>query len=80
MSREILEEAFRKSRKEEERQLAKAKIMETLGRVVGTTIAIMIDGTVVWMVLKFMIGLQVGWVAVLGGMFLLNLLVLKIKS
>ena len=80
MSREILEEAFRKSRKEEERQLAKAKIMETLGRVVGTTIAIMIDGTVVWMVLKFMIGLQVGWVAVLGGMFLLNLLVLKFKS
>ena len=80
MSREILEEAFRKSRKEEERQLAMAKFTETLGRVVGTTVAIMIDGTVVWLILKFMIGLQVGWVAVLGGMFLLNLLILKLKS
>jgi hypothetical protein len=81
MSKEVLEKAFEKTKEIEERQMKKLRLAENIGKFAGIVTAVALDTTAVWLIIKFMIGLSaVTWVQVLGGMLLLNILCIKLKS
>ena len=81
MSRDVLEKAFEKTKEIEEKQMKKLRLAENIGRFAGIAVAVAMDTTVVWLILKFMIGLSaVTWLQALGGMLLLNILYIKLKS
>lgn len=81
MSKEVLEKAFEKTKEIEEKQMKKLRLAENIGRIAGISVAVAMDTTAVWLILKFMIGLSaVTWIQALGGMLLLNILYIKLKG
>ena len=81
MSKDVLEKAFEKTKEIEEKQMKKLRLAENMGRFAGISVAIAMDTTAVWLILKFMIGLvTVTWVQTLGVMLLVNILFIKLKS
>ena len=74
MSKEILEKALNKTRELEEKEMKKMRLAESAGKWVGIAIAISLDATFVWLVVKFMIGAaSFTWLGALGVMLLANL-------
>ncbi len=74
MTRELLEKALNKTRELEEKEKKKMRIAESLGKWVGIAIAISLDSTFVWLIVKFMIGVaSFTWLGALGVMLLANL-------
>ena len=81
MTREILEKALEKTNKIEERQVKKLRLAENIGKFAGISVAIAMDTTAVWLIVKFMLGFAAfTWVNALGIMFLANILYIKFKS
>ena len=81
MSKEVLEKAFEKTKEIEEKQMKKLRLAENIGRFSGIATAVALDTTVVWLIIKFMIGVSaVSWIQVLGGMLLLSILYIKLKG
>ena len=79
MSQEILEKAFNKTKELEEKQLRKMKVAETVGRVVGSLVAVALDALVVWAIVNYLIGVSVGFVPVLGGVLMSMFILAKIR-
>ena len=74
MSRDLLEKALNKTNEMEEKEKKKMRMAENVGKWVGIAIAISLDATFVWLVVKFMIGVtSLTWVGALGIMLLANL-------
>ena len=64
----------------EEKQEARMKIAEALGKVTGYLASVAIDTTVIWAVLVWMVGVSVGWLQVAGGVMLLQILRVKTRA
>jgi small-conductance mechanosensitive channel len=79
LTRDILEKAFDKTKELEQKHIKKMKLAHAIGLACGWTAAIALDALVVWAILKFMIGVQVGFVAVFGGLALFALFMGKLK-
>ena len=81
MSRELLEEALKKTQQLEEREMKKAQLAENLGKITGVAFAVSLDTTAVWLIIKFMLGVTAfTWVNALGVIFLANLAYIKLKN
>ena len=81
MTREILEKALNKTNEIEEKQMKKMRLAENMGRFAGISVAIAMDTTVVWLIIKFMLGFAAfTWINALGVMFLANILYIKFRS
>ena len=81
MSKEVLEKAFEKTKELEEKQMKKMRLAENIGRISGIAVAVALDTTAVWLIIKFMLGVTAfTWVNALGVMFLANILYIKLKS
>jgi hypothetical protein len=81
MSKEILEKAFEKTKEIEEKQVKKLRLAENIGRFVGIGVAVAMDTTAVWLIIKYMLGVAAfTWVNALGVMFLANIFYIKFKS
>jgi len=81
MSKEVLEKAFEKTKEIEEKQMKKMRLAENIGKFVGIAVAVAMDTTVVWLIVKFMLGAAAfTWVNALGVMLLLNILYIKLKK
>ena len=81
MSKEVLEKAFEKTVEIEEKQMKKMRLAENIGRFTGIAVAVAMDTTAVWLIIKFMIGVTAfTWVQALGVMLLANILYIKLKS
>jgi len=80
MSRDLLEEALNKTNEIEEKQKRKMRLAESAGRIAGLVVAVIIDATFVWLIVKFMLGfVAFSWVQALGVMFLVNMIYAKFK-
>ena len=80
MSKELLEKALSKTNEMEEKQKKKMRLAENAGKIAGIAVALAMDATFVWLVVKFMIGVtSFTWVAALGVMLLANLAYGKFK-
>ena len=74
MSKELLEKALSKTNEMEEKEKKKMRLAENAGKAMGIAVAISLDATFVWLIVKFMIGITTfSWVAALGVMLLANL-------
>ena len=81
MSKEVLEKAFEKTKEIEEKQMKKLRLAENIGRIAGISVAVAMDTTAIWLIIKFMIGVATfTWVQALGVMLLANILYIKLKS
>ena len=81
MTREILEKSLEKTNKIEEKQMKKLRLAENIGKFAGIGVAIAMDTTAVWLIIKFMLGLAAfTWVNALGVLLLLNILYIKLKQ
>ena len=81
MSKEVLEQALKKTKELEEKQMKKMRLAESIGRFAGITVAVAMDTTAVWLIIKFMLGVTAfTWVNALGVMLLANILYIKLKS
>jgi hypothetical protein len=81
MSREILEKALEKTNEIEEKEVKKLRLAENLGRITGVGLALAMDATAIWLIIKFMLGFAAfTWVNALGVMFLANILYIKFKK
>ena len=81
MSKEVLEKAFEKTKELEEKQMKKMRLAENIGKFTGIAVAVALDTTAVWLIIKFMLGVAAfTWVNALGIMFLANILYIKLKS
>ena len=81
MSREVLEKALNKTNEIEEEQMKKIRLAENIGRFAGIAVAVAMDTTAVWLIIKFMLGFAAfTWVNALGVMLLLNILYIKLKQ
>lgn len=81
MSREVLEQALKKTKEIEEKNMKKMRAAELAGKSIGILVALAADATFVWLVVKFMIGVtSFTWVAALGIMLLANLVAGKISK
>ena len=81
MSREILEKALEKTNEIEEKQVKKLRLAENIGRFTGVAVAVAMDTTAVWLIVKFMLGFAAfTWVNALGVLLLLNILYIKLKQ
>ena len=81
MSKEVLEKAFEKTIEIEEKQVKKLRLAENIGRIAGISVAVAMDTTAIWLIIKFMIGVATfTWVQALGVMLLLNIVYIKLKS
>ena len=81
MTREILEKALNKTNEIEEKQMKKMRLAENMGRFAGISVAIAMDTTAIWLIIKFMLGFAAfTWVNALGVILLLNILYIKLKS
>ena len=81
MSREILEKALNKTNEIEEKQVKKLRLAENIGRFAGISVAVAMDTTAIWLIIKFMLGFAAfTWVNALGAMLLLNILYIKLKQ
>ena len=80
MSRDLLEEALNKTNEIEEKQKKKMRLAESAGKIAGIAIALAVDSTFVWLIVKFMLGfVAFSWVQALGVMFLANMIYAKFK-
>ena len=74
MSRELLEKALNRTNEMEEKEKKEMRLGENAGKVVGIAVAVSLDATFIWLIVKFMIGITTfSWVAALGVMLLANL-------
>ena len=81
MSREILEKALNKTNEIEEKEVKKLRLAENIGRFAGISVAVAMDTTAVWLIVKFMVGIaSFTWIQALGAMLLINILYIKFKS
>lgn len=81
MTREILEKALNKTNEIEEKQMKKMRLAESIGRFAGISVAIAVDTTAIWLIIKFMLGFAAfTWVNALGVILLLNILYIKLKN
>ena len=81
MSKEVLEKAFEKTKEMEEKQMKKMRMAESIGKFVGITVAVAMDTTAVWLIIKFMLGFAAfTWINALGVMLLANILYIKLKN
>ena len=80
MNKDILERALEKTNEIEEKERKKVKIAGTIGFISGHLVALALDTTAVWAVLLFLVGLEVSWVAVLGGLMLFHIFKVKIRQ
>ena len=81
MSKEILERALEKTNEIEEKQMKKLRLAEGIGKFAGIAVAVAVDTTAVWLIIKFMIGAAAfTWIQALGVMLLANILYIKFKS
>lgn len=81
MSKEVLEKAFEKTKEIEEKQMKKLRLAENVGRIAGIAVAVAMDTTAVWLIIKFMLGFAAfTWINALGIMFLANILYIKLKN
>lgn len=81
MSREVLERAFEKTKEIEEQHMKKLKVAEGIGKVAGVLVAVAVDTTAIWLIIKFMIGFAAfTWVQALGVMLLANIAYIKLKG
>lgn len=81
MSREILEKALNKTNEIEEKEVKKLRLAENIGRFVGIGVAVAMDTTAVWLIIKFMLGFAAfTWVNALGVMLLANIVYVKLKN
>lgn len=79
MSRDILEQAFNKTKEMEEETLKKIRAAENLGRILGILAAFSIDSTVVWLVVKFLLGFATfSWINALAVVLLVSMLRAKL--
>ena len=79
MSKEVLEKALNKTKEIEEKQLKRMKVAESVGKVVGSVVAVGLDALIVWAVLNYLIGMSVGFVPTLGFVLLAMFILAKIK-
>jgi len=80
MSVELLEKAFEKSVKKEREEKRKMKIALALGQFAGIAVAFVLDATLIWAIVNFMIGASVTWVASLGVVILGHLIFIKFRK
>ena len=81
MSREVLEKALEKTNEMEEKKKKKMQLAEQIGWVTGVAVATALETTLVWAILKFVIGLAAfSWLSTLGVVILANLVCSKLKS
>ena len=81
MSKEVLEKALKKTNELEEKEMKKMKLAERIGWVTGIAIATALETTLVWAVVKFVIGaVAFSWLSALGTVILANLVCSKLKS
>ena len=80
MSRDLLEEAFKKTKEIEEKEQRKLKAAESLGIAAGLATALALDATVVWLIVKFLIGFPLSWPAAVGCILLLYIIKVKFKG
>lgn len=80
MSEEILEKALNKTREIEKQAEKRMRIARALGVVTGSAIALAIDSLLTWAIINFMVGISVSFVATLGTVLLIQLLLVKVKS
>jgi predicted metalloendopeptidase len=81
MSKEVLEKAFEKTKEIEKKQMKKLRLAENIGRLAGITVAVAMDTTAVWLIIKFMLGFAAfTWINALGVMLLANILYIKLKN
>jgi hypothetical protein len=80
MSQEILEKAFNKTKELEKKQLKRMKIAETVGKVVGSLVAIALDSLIVWAIINYLIGMSIGFVPVMGSVLMSLFILAKIKQ
>ena len=80
MSKEILEKALNRTNEIQEKEMKKKKLAENSARILGIVVAIALDATCVWLIVKFMIGVSsFTWIGALGVMLLANLAYAKLK-
>jgi hypothetical protein len=81
MSREVLEKALNKTKELEEKQMKKLRLAENIGKFTGVVVAVAMDTTAVWLIVKFMLGFAAfTWINALGIMFLANIIYIKLKN
>ena len=81
MSQEILERALERTNEIEEKEMKRAKLAEGIGKILGVTIAVSMDTTAVWLIVKFMLGFTAfTWINALGVVFLATIVYFKFKS
>ena len=81
MSREILEKALNKTNEIEEREVKKLRLAENIGKFAGIGVAVAMDTTAIWLIIKFMLGFAAfTWVNALGVMLLANIVYVKLKN
>ena len=81
MTRDLLEAALNKTKELEEQELKTRKLAENIGKITGVLVAITLDTTFVWLIVKFLIGVaSFSFLQSLGIMLLANLIYVKFKS
>jgi hypothetical protein len=72
MSKDILEKAYEAAAKQEEKEKKRLKAAESVGKLVGMTVAVSIDATAVWVAVRFLLGVTTfTWWSGLGVVILL---------
>ena len=81
MTRDVLEAALEKTKQLEEQEMKTKKLAENIGKITGVVVAISLDSTFVWLIIKFLVGVTAfSWLQALGIMLLANLVYVKFKS
>ena len=81
MSREVLEQSFNKTKEMEEETLKKMRSAQNLGRILGILAAFSVDSTVVWLIVKFLLGFATfSWINALAVVLLVSLLRAKLAQ
>ena len=80
MSRDILEEAMRKTEEAERKHIKRVRAARMVGAFFGTILAIALDGVLVWAIVNYLIGVPVGYLPVFGGLLMLQYAMDKIRQ
>ena len=74
MSKDALEAALQKTREMEDKKKKRMALAERVGFLAGILVSMLIDATLVWLIIKYMVGATAfTWLAALGILFLANL-------
>lgn len=79
MTRQLLEQAFAKTKEIEDKKHKRMELAKRFGTAAGALVALLLDSTFIWAVLNFMVGVSFSWLATLGSYTLLNLFIGKLK-